>query len=184
MLRFKGIPARARCGFGAYFRRGYFEDHWVCEYWNNRRARWVLVDAQIDALQRAELDPDFDLLDVPRDRFLIAGEAWAQTRSGDADPAVFGIFDERGSWFIAQNLLRDVAALNKAEMLPWDVWGAMTGPDKPLSEDLIALCDRAASLTLIPDAGFDDLRNLYRDDERLHVPATVFNAVLKRQESL
>ena len=27
MLRAKGVPARARCGFGAYFNPGHFEDH-------------------------------------------------------------------------------------------------------------------------------------------------------------
>jgi len=34
MLRAKGVPARARCGFGTYFNPGYFEDRWVCEYWS------------------------------------------------------------------------------------------------------------------------------------------------------
>jgi hypothetical protein len=33
-----------------------------------------------------------------------------------------------------------------------------------------------------PDAAFDELRALYRSDERLRVPATVYNAVLKRHE--
>jgi transglutaminase superfamily protein len=43
MLRAKGVPARARCGFGAYFNPGFFEDHWVCEYWKAADARWVLA---------------------------------------------------------------------------------------------------------------------------------------------
>ena len=34
MLREQGAPARARCGFGAYFVPGLFEDHWVAEYWS------------------------------------------------------------------------------------------------------------------------------------------------------
>ena len=38
MLRAAGIPARARCGFGNYFNPGYYEDHWVCEYWNSGAA--------------------------------------------------------------------------------------------------------------------------------------------------
>ena len=59
MLRAQGAPARARCGFGSYFNSGRFEDHWVCEYWNAAEARWVLVDAQIDELQRTVLNPDF-----------------------------------------------------------------------------------------------------------------------------
>ena len=41
-LRAAGVPARARCGFGAYFRPGWFEDHWVAEYWNAAESvgRW------------------------------------------------------------------------------------------------------------------------------------------------
>jgi hypothetical protein len=184
MLRAQGVPARARCGFGAYFTPGRFEDHWVCEYWKSAEGRWVLVDAQIDALQRAKLRPDFDLLDVPRDRFVIAGDAWAQCRAGDADPSTFGIFDMRGLWFIAANLLRDLAALNNMEMLPWDTWGAMPRPDEPLAPDRLALFDGLAAVTRTPDTTFTELRRLYEGDDRLRVPATVFNAVLHRPEAI
>ena len=31
LLRRAGIPARARCGFGAYFEPGKYVDHWVTE---------------------------------------------------------------------------------------------------------------------------------------------------------
>ena len=183
LLRAKGVPARARCGFGAYF-TSRFEDHWVCEYWDAGAARWVLVDAQIDELQRAKLRPDFDFCDVPRDRFVIAGDAWAQCRTGAADPAKFGIFEMRGLWFVASNLLRDAAALNNMEMLPWDVWGAMPGPERPLHSDELAFFDRLAELTRAPDAAFPELRALYEGDDRLRVPATVRNAVLNRDEAI
>ena len=184
MLRAKGIPARARCGFGAYFDRGRFEDHWVCEYWNAEKGRWTLVDAQIDEVQRSKLTIDFDLLDVPRDRFVIAGDAWAQCRVGDADPSTFGIFDMRGLWFVAGNVLRDVAALNNMEMLPWDVWGAMPRAGEPLRDDRLAFLDRVAALTRAPDAALAELVALYEGDERLRVPSSVLNAVLNRLEQI
>jgi len=186
MLRAKGIPARARCGFGAYFNPPHFEDHWVCEYWNAAEARWILVDPQLDEVWREKLKPDFDILDVSRDRFLTAGNAWAQCRAGKADAAKFGIAfaNLRGPWFIAGNLIRDVAALNKMEMLPWDVWGAMPQPDEPLQHDQLAFFDRLASLTHAPDSSFAEWRTLYADDDRLRVPATVFNAVLNRPEAV
>jgi Transglutaminase-like superfamily len=57
MLRAKGVPARARCGFGGYFVPGRCEDHWVCEYWNSGRQQWILVDAQIDAVQKDMFKP-------------------------------------------------------------------------------------------------------------------------------
>jgi hypothetical protein len=184
MLRAQGIPARARCGFGSYFNPGHFYDHWVCEYWNAAEGRWMRVDAQIDDVQRAVLKVDFDVLDVPHDRFIIAGDAWMQCRAGVVDPAKFGIFDLRGVWFIAGNLIRDVAALNNMEMLPWDVWGAMPQPHESLTDEQLEFFDRLAALTRAPDALFDELRMFYEGDDRLCVPATVFNAVLNRSESL
>lgn len=181
MLRSKGIPARSRCGFGAYFSPGKFEDHWVVEYWDGNA--WKLMDAQIDASQRAILHLDMNLHDVPRGKFVIAGDAWLQCRDGRADESKFGIFDERGLWFIGGNLVRDVAALNGMEMLPWDVWGAMTEPGVPIPADTIALLDRAAALTMDPDAHFAELCALYKDP-RLKVPKRVFNAVMKRQDDV
>ncbi len=184
MLRNQGVPARARCGFATYFEPGRFIDHWVCEYWDADQARWLLVDAQIDDLQQALFKTDFDLLDVPRDRFVIAGDAWAQCRAGKADPETFGILDMHGLWFIAGNLVRDVAALNNVEMLPWDVWRAMPQPGEPLSDEQLAFFDRLAALTHEPDAAFAELHALYEGDDRLRVPTTVFNAVLNRPEAL
>ena len=90
------VPARARCGFGAYFLPNHYEDHWVAEYWNAAEERWVLVDAQLDEFQRREMQVAFDPLDVPRDQFIVGGAAWKMCRSGVADPDSFGIFDMRG----------------------------------------------------------------------------------------
>jgi hypothetical protein len=179
MLRTHGVPARARCGFGAYFRRGYFEDHWVCEYWNDDESRWILADAQIDKAQRAVFPIDFpDVLDVPRDRFLTGGDAWARYRRGEADPDRFGLsmLPEFGAWWIAGNLMRDAAALRNVELLPWDVWGAMPTPADPIDDDLAALFDRLAEVTDDPDAHAPELADLVENDGRLRVPPMVRNA--------
>jgi Transglutaminase-like superfamily len=184
MLRAQGTPARARCGFGGYFGTGTFEDHWVCEYWDGAAQRWKLADAQIDDVQLKLFDVGFDLMDVPREAFLVAGDAWRLCRGGGADPARFGLslMEEGGFWWIAANLLRDVAALNNMEMLPWDVWGAMPAPDEAITDKKYALFDRLAELTRDPDAAFAELTAVYAGDARLRVPATVYNAVLNRPE--
>src|SRR5690349_4223831 len=155
MLRQAGVRARARCGFGAYFEKGKFLDHWVTEYWNAERKAWVLVDPQIDARQRELFGITLDPLDVPRDRFVVAGLAWQWCRAGTADPNAFGILDMHGLWFIASNVIRDVAALNDHVMLPWDCWGAMTRNDSELDT---AFIDRLAALTVEPDRHFGELR--------------------------
>jgi len=185
-LRTQGIPARARVGFGAYFNPGKFEDHWVGEYWNATERRWILVDAQLDAVQRKTFKVDFDPRDVPRDRFIIAGDAWQQCRSGRADPGAFGLspINLSGLWFIAGNILRDLAALNRMELLPWDVWGMMPRNDADLTAEKLALLDTLAALTTAGDEAFPELRRLYESDERLKVPTTVFNALRNAPENI
>jgi len=179
MLRGQGVPARARCGFGGYFETGKYFDHWVTEYWDAGKSRWILLDPQVDERQRAAFKITIDTLDVPRDQFLVAGDAWVLCRAGKEDPANFGILDMHGLWFIASNVIRDLAALNNREMLPWDGWGAMVKGDENVDT---ALIDRLATLTHDPDAHFEALRAAYRDP-RLAVPATVFNHVLNRAEA-
>jgi hypothetical protein len=178
ILRAQGVPARGRCGFGAYFTPGKFEDHWVCEYWNREEFRWILVDAQLDRVQREYFKVDFNPLDVPRDRFIIAGDAWRKCRSGGGDPQLFGLSfipGLHGDWFIAGNVIRDLAALNRMEMLPWDVWGLMRSSDADLDDRDRQLLDRVAALTVAGDATFAEIRELYESDERLRVPPVVFN---------
>ena len=178
MLRAQGVAARARCGFGAYFVEKMFIDHWVTEYWNEAQKRWVLVDAQLDGRQRELFKIGFDPLDVPRDQFLVAGQAWELCRAGKADPDSFAILDMHGRWLIAGNVIRDVAALNNHEMLPWDVWGAMARNDAELDLPLI---DRLAELSHAPDEHPAELQAAY-EDRRIAVPGTVFNAVLNRPD--
>ncbi len=173
ILRHQGVPARARCGFGRYFLPDHYEDHWVAEYWDAEDARWRLVDTQLDAFQCAELKIAFDPLDVPRDQFIVGGQAWKLCRSGQADPDQFGIFDMHGLWFVRGDFLRDVAALNKTELLPWDGWGLADAPDEALTAEDYALLDQVAELTRgdVPD--FDALRALYVADDRLRVLDTI-----------
>lgn len=176
MLRQQGIPARARCGFGAYFLPNHYEDHWVAEYWNAAQGRWVLVDAQLDEFQCREMQVSFDPLDVPRDQFIVGGQAWKMCRSGAADPDSFGIFDMRGLGFIRGDFIRDVAALNKVELLPWDCWGLILKyemDDNQIEATDLALLDQLAELTSgdVPD--FEQVRSLYEADPRLRVTETI-----------
>jgi hypothetical protein len=60
----------------------------------------------------------------------------------------------------------------------------MPRPDEALQDDQLAFFDRLAAITRAPDASFDELRGLYEGDDRLRVPATVFNALLNRPEAV
>ncbi len=176
MLRHQGIPARARCGFGAYFMPDHFEDHWVVEYWNQTQSRWVFVDAQLDELQCDVLKINFDVLDVPRDQFIVGGKAWQMCRAGEQDPAKFGIFDMHGLGFVRGDFVRDVASLNKMELLPWDCWGVILNEQIDDPADL-AVLDEVAALTAgdVPD--FDAVRARYESDPRFHVEGNLLSYV-------
>ena len=183
MLRFQGIPARARCGFGAYLMPGHFVDHWVAEYWDATREQWVLVDAQLDEFQGNSLKIAFDPLDVPRDQFIVGGSAWQMCRSGQADPQNFGIFDMKGLGFVRGNLVRDVAALNKVELLPWDCWGIIESAEQNSPADL-AFLDQMAGLTGgdVPD--FDVVCRRYGSDVRLRMDGTLHSYVDGRMQTV
>jgi hypothetical protein len=184
MLQSKGIPARPRCGFGAYFLPNHYEDHWVCEYWNEAEQRWVLVDAQLDDLQRQVLETSFDTLDVPRDQFIIGGEAWRMCRSGQANPGQFGIFEMHGIDFVKGDFIRDVAALNKVELLPWDCWGLILTEYATLPPDDISLLDRLAELTHADVPDFDRVCKLYESDPRLRVGESIQSYVNGSMEQI
>ena len=176
LLRHLGIPARARCGFGAYFMPDHFEDHWVAEYWNAEQARWILVDAQLDELQRDVMRINFDVLDVPRDQFIVGGKAWQMCRSGEANPDQFGIFDMKGLGFVRGNLIRDVASLNKMELLPWDCWGLILSEKIENLNDLVLL-DEVAALTADDVPEFESARKTYESDPRLFMDGKLLSFV-------
>lgn len=122
LCREVGIAARPRCGFADYLEEGLFIDHWVLETYNDKEQRWVMVDVQLDELQREELNCDFDSNNVPASRFINAAEAWLGCRHGNYDPSKFGIYTYWGYEYLACNLILDANALLKMPLYPWDYW--------------------------------------------------------------
>ncbi len=133
----------------------------------------MLVDAQLDEFQQNALGIKFSTCDVPRDQFLVGGQAWQMCRAGQADPDNFGILDMHGMWFIRGDLVRDLIALNKIEILPWDGWGLVSKDEQTLSVADMTLLDRIAELTVAvatDDAAFHEVCALYENDARLRMP--------------
>jgi hypothetical protein len=171
LLRRGGIPARARCGFATYFDPDKYIDHWVVELWDPGRDGWRRVDSQLDDAQHEAMSIDFDATDVPRDRFLAGGEAWQLCRDERADPERFGVLDFWGAMMIRGNAVRDLAALNKMELLPWDGWGLMERAAE-LGDDVVdRLTDAVADTTIAGE--WSDLRRLYEENDLLRVPPTI-----------
>lgn len=183
-LRHKDIPARARCGFAGYFETGKYGDHWVGEYWDHRLQRWVLVDEQLDELQRNVVKPAFSTLDVPRDQFIVAGDAWRMCRQGEADPMTFGVGSEDlwGLEEVMGQVFVDLASLRKVELLPWGWYGLAA--QKGAWENELALIDRLASFSASADApALEALGKLAVLDPRIALPAETIEETRKRELS-
>jgi hypothetical protein len=178
IMRRKGVPARARCGFATYFAQGKHFEHWVGEYWNGGEQRWVLVDAQVDVVQCEAFRIDFDPLDVARDRFLVGGDAWRACRSG-ADPMTFGVAGTE-NWGVLEvygELFQDLAALQKIELMPWGWYGLALDKAGMAETELL---DDLARISSQADA--DSLARLSQRlaaDERLRVPEKVIAMALE-----
>jgi hypothetical protein len=170
MLMRQGVPARARCGFGAYFMPNHFEDHWVVEYWNAAQSRWVMFDPQLDELMCEVLKPPFDPLDMPPGQFITGGQAWLMCRREGCDPEQFGIFEMHGWDFLLGNLWRDLLSLNKVEILPWDFWPGMGPSTQDYTPADWAARDRVAELIASAGEHYAEIRALYEGDESLRVP--------------
>ena len=166
-LRYRGISARVRCGFATYFQSGQGLDHWITEY-QNGDGRWVRIDSEI--LGGTVLDHPEDLRPG---EFLSGGEAWAAFRRGEIDAARFGVYGT-GNWGPAEirgNAVKDLAALNKVEMLPWDEWGRMTAAYRgETGEDYDELLDEIATVCAADDPAA--AARLYSHDD-LRVPAEI-----------
>lgn len=180
LLRHIGVPARLRSGFATYFGdNGFHGDHVVTEYWDPARG-WLFADAQLtEPLIADAWKIDFDPMDVPRDRFLVAGKAWQAIRAGEAEPRAFGLHPPEegpmfGEWFVAGNVRLDLAALNKVETLLWDIWGTETEAGQELTDPFRELYDRVAPV-VGDEVAFAEMRELFAGHEGLRTPKTVLS---------
>ncbi|WP_037365490.1 transglutaminase domain-containing protein [Nakamurella lactea] len=183
VLRQHGIPARSRIGFASYFSPTWNHDHVIVEMWNG--ARWLRFDPEV-AEPSAALPTPLDIPAGPAAPFRTAAEVWQGHRDGSLDVETFGVDESvpviRGRWFVRDYVIREVAHRFGDELLLWDNWGAMTGPEDDSADGgaVDVLIDEVAALLVAADAGDlaaeRGLLRRYRDDERLRPGAKVLRA--------
>ena len=180
LARHKGIAARARVGFAAYFHPGWLVDHVIAEVWDEAEGRWRLVDPEMSSDWTPELNGrPVDWMDLADDQFVTGPRAWQAARAGKSDPARHVVAPDldvpalRGWPYIAHNAIHDLAALNKTEMLLWEAWGMQLshGPG-PIPELDAAVLDEICARTAEPGVSPDDVAALAGRDG-LRVPQTV-----------
>lgn len=104
VLRHRGIPARARYGFASYLIPGLRASHAVCEVWDEKDGRWMLVD------------PSLNRIDLRPGEFEFSADVWRKMRKQEIDPKLYGVGDAfSGLPRITQALCHDVASILGAE---------------------------------------------------------------------
>lgn len=147
LARHHGFAARSRVGFANYFVDGWRIDHTIAEIWDETEQRWRLIDAELPEGFLPASGAQFDPLDIPRDRFLPGLDAWRLVRAGELESDSFVVAPEieipelRGIPYLWHNVVQDLAALNRHEMVLWDVWGIDL---EPVNEDRAMLLDDVA----------------------------------------
>ncbi|KAJ4158080.1 uncharacterized protein LMH87_008625 [Akanthomyces muscarius] len=176
LARSKGYAARIRSGFASYFAPGYMLDHVVAEIWEPDAQRWRLVDADVPRAAGV------DVLDLrPGIDFQTAPQAWRQVRAGGGAVATSrytGFVDAppdlRGEPFIAHNVLHDLAALDKTELLLWEEWGVLL--DYAYTESMPEAekdrLDEVSAVTEHQGVRIEDVKR-FMEREELAVPKTV-----------
>lgn len=173
--RHKGLPARKRVGFAAYFTAFGPSNHEVAEIWDAGEACWKVVDPHLDALMVAQNSIQFDPCDVPRDSFIVGGMAWQLCRRGEADPDDFGIGEFRGWWMVRNCLIKDLAALNKMELLDWDNWGWCLKDFTAHTNEELARLDQVAGLMLTGKDVFTEILSVYSGEPGFTVPKQIMS---------
>ena len=79
VLKYRGIPARVRYGFAPYLILGFHTNHVICEVWNEKETRWMLVD------------PSADRIDFNREEFDFSNDVWLKMQKKEIDPEIYGM---------------------------------------------------------------------------------------------
>jgi formylglycine-generating enzyme required for sulfatase activity len=79
VLKHRGIPARVRSGHATYLIPGFHGSHTICEVWNKKEKRWMLVD------------PGTGMIDFSREKFDFSNETWFKLQKKEIDPNLYGL---------------------------------------------------------------------------------------------
>ena len=176
-LKAKGYSARVRSGFAPYIKYdGVSYDHWITEYYDEIKQRWVLVDADEHC---PDHEMEFDLNDIPRNKFIFGAEAYLGMRTGKykteeiyyaSDPATLGLKASiRGLFYDFHSLMND-------EIIFLHLPKYIQDKNFELSEEEYIELDNLAELLLEPDKNFDKILDIWNNVSKFRIMSGALNS--------
>ncbi len=175
ILKAKGKPAKVRSGFASYVSKtDAAGDHWITEYYNEEQKRWIIVDADIyfnDEIL-AEYEIDFNLLDIPREKFIFGAEAYLKLRKKElkeqeiyyaSNPITYGIPAA------IRGLFYDFHSLMNNEIIFLHQPKYAKEKNFLLSEEEYQELDELANLMLEPSINFLKLKEIWETNEKFRI---------------
>jgi hypothetical protein len=176
ILKAKGYAARVRSGFAPYIKYdGVAYDHWITEYYDEYKDRWVLVDADEHCINN---QIDFDLNDIPRDKFIFGAEAYLGMRNNkyktkeiyySSDPATLGL---KAS---LRCLFYDFHSLMNDETIFLHLPKYIQDKKLQLTEQEYKELDKLATLMLNPDNNFEELLKIWNNESKFRIMSGALN---------
>lgn len=162
ILKAKGFSVRVRSGFAPYINEERYPDHWICEVWCADEKRWILVDADEIEIEGCSN------IDIHREKFYFAAEAWLDVRHGkiSVDKFLHGSHIH-GLSMLARTLFFDFHSLMHDEVsyLFFPTYIDTEDEFDHLSIEELKQLDDLAILLLDVDKNFDELRYLFENDK-------------------
>ncbi len=106
LVRHLGIPVRVRTGYCMYIVDGLIVPHWVTEVYNEEKKKWIIMD------------PERQLKNVDRSKFLFAPEVWKRHMENGHEFSSYSGFSGRQGFKYA--LLCDLNCIFKNELLSYE----------------------------------------------------------------
>ena len=176
ILKAKGYSARVRSGFAPYIKYdGVAYDHWVTEYYDKNKNRWVLVDADEHCFKHED---KINLNDINRNEFIFGAEAYLGMRTNKyktekiyyaSDPATLGL---KAS---LRGLFYDFHCLMNDEIIFLHLPKYIQDKKLVLSEKEYKELDNLATLLLKSDDNFDKLSDIWNNEPKYRIMSGALN---------
>jgi formylglycine-generating enzyme required for sulfatase activity len=163
ILKHRGIPTRVRYGFAPYIETGFHTGHIICEVWNTKDNRWMLVD------------PTLNKIDFSRNEFDFSNNVWIKLMKKEIDPSKYGSMGHTGESMIVAALNSDIASLLGTEYTFYQYSPILENAfSDRLSAEQIGILSKISELLDTPDVkNLSKLQEIYNTTPQIQITKTL-----------